>query len=151
MKCRYCFEDVEKIEGFIPVDSRQFKMVIHHRLESHDESGKLRSRFLTVKQLKLAGLYYNRPAAELIWMTDSEHKKLHQQDLTYQENLQNMSLNNVNRICKETTKQKLRTKATGRQHSETTKRKISEYNKGKRLSENVKQKISKTLKGKCTK
>lgn len=62
----YCCEPVDRIEGYISEEKRAVKMVIHHRLESHDESGTLRTRFLSMQQLKDAGLYYNRPASELI-------------------------------------------------------------------------------------
>lgn len=95
----YCCEPVDTIEGFIPENERSTKMVIHHRLESHDESGTLRTRFLSMQQLKDAGLYYNRPASELIWMTESAHKQLHQKDLSYKENLQKMSKKNIGKKC----------------------------------------------------
>lgn len=50
---------------------------IHHRFETHDENGILRDKPLSVKELKEKGLYYNRPASELIWLTNSDHRLLH--------------------------------------------------------------------------
>ncbi len=103
----YCCEPVDRIEGYIPEEKRTVKMVIHHRLESHDENGTLRTRFLSMQQLKDAGLYYNRPASELIWMTESAHKSLHQKDLSYKENLQKMSEKNIGRKVSDVQKNKL--------------------------------------------
>ena len=46
---------------------------IHHRRECDDEGRTL----FTHKQLKEMNLYFNRPAAELIFVTRSMHKKIH--------------------------------------------------------------------------
>lgn len=48
---------------------------IHHRRES-DENGRT---LFTHKQLKEMGLYFNRPASELIFLTRSLHYKLHRE------------------------------------------------------------------------
>lgn len=146
----YCCEPVDQIEGYIPEEKRTTKMVIHHRLESHDESGTLRTRFLSMQQLKDAGLYYNRPASELIWMTESAHKSLHQEDLSYKENLQKMSKKNIGRKMSDTQKNTLREKAIGRKHTAETKAKLREINIGKTMQKSVKDRISNTLKGRCT-
>ena len=50
---------------------------IHHRLETHDENGFFRDKPVTIKELKEKGLYYNRPASELIWLRKSDHSLLH--------------------------------------------------------------------------
>ena len=146
----YCTESIENIEGYIPESLRKEKMVIHHRLESHDENNQLRTRFLSVQQLKDAGLYYNRPASELIWMTDTEHKKLHQQDLSYKENLEKMSAKNIGRKLTDNQKQIMREKALGRKHSSASKQKLREANLGKKMKKSVKVKISDALKNRCT-
>ena len=121
----YCCETVDQIEGYISEEKRTVKTVIHHRLESHDESGTLRTRFLSMQQLKDTGLYYNRPASELIWMTESAHKSLHQKDLSYKENLQKMSKKNIGRKVSDVQKNKLREKAIGRKHTAETKAKLN--------------------------
>ena len=82
------------------------------------------------KILLTGGIYYNRPADELIFLTHSEHSTLHCKG------------NNYNR---------------GKKLSEEHKRKISEsnkgrtsVNKGKHLSEETKRKLSEAAKGKPT-
>lgn len=50
---------------------------IHHRLETHDEKGVFRDKPVTSKELKEKGLYYNRPASELIWLRKKDHQILH--------------------------------------------------------------------------
>lgn len=65
---KYCCEPLEKIEGFKDALESEEKYVIHHRLE---DSG------ISRRELIKLGLYYKRPAEELVWMTDSEHKRHH--------------------------------------------------------------------------
>ena len=70
----YCREDLSLIENYDKAinDSTQIWRC-HHRLEIQDE-GKI---IYTSEQLENLGLYYNRPASELIFLTLSEHNKLH--------------------------------------------------------------------------
>ena len=57
------------IENYDKASKTNFKgFVLHHRLE---EQG------YTMKQLKDKGLYYNRPASELIFLTHKEHGEIH--------------------------------------------------------------------------
>lgn len=49
----------------------------HHRLETHNMKGELRSEFLTSEELKSLGLYFDRPAEELILLPPKEHGRLH--------------------------------------------------------------------------
>lgn len=42
---------------------------IHHRKETDE--------FMSMNELKNKGLYYNRPASELIFLTNSEHTRIH--------------------------------------------------------------------------
>ena len=50
---------------------------IHHKIELHPD-GSVR---YTSKSLKDIGLYYNRPATELIWMTTFEHNSIHHKQI----------------------------------------------------------------------
>ena len=50
---------------------------VHHRRECDSEGRTL----FTHKQLKEMGLYLNRPASELIFVTRSMHKKLHREQM----------------------------------------------------------------------
>ena len=72
----YCSEDVSLIENYQQAITDQKKMWdIHHRRECDSEGRTL----FTHKQLKEMGLYLNRPASELIFVTKSMHKKLHRE------------------------------------------------------------------------
>lgn len=72
---KYCCEDISKIENYELAKKDDFKgWVIHHRLELVETGATADS---TKQDLKDLGLYYNRPAGELIYLTKSEHQKLH--------------------------------------------------------------------------
>ena len=73
---RYCSDEISLIENYheaIADEERTWQ--IHHRRESDSEGRTL----FTHKQLKDMGLYFNRPAAELIFVTKSMHCKLHRE------------------------------------------------------------------------
>ena len=75
VKC-YCSEDISLIENYheaIADEERVWE--IHHRRECDSEGRTL----FTHKQLIDLGLYYNRPAVELIFVTRSMHWKLHRE------------------------------------------------------------------------
>ncbi|MCF0187503.1 MAG: hypothetical protein HUJ98_13580, partial [Bacteroidaceae bacterium] len=65
----FCCEPLSNIEGYENMlkDDSGLRWIIHHR------NGVTMSR----KQLKELGLYYGRPAIELIWMRQDDHMKLH--------------------------------------------------------------------------
>ena len=72
----YCSEDVSLIENYHQAISDEERMwEIHHRRECDSEGRTL----FTGKQLIDMGLYVNRPASELIFVTRSMHKKLHRE------------------------------------------------------------------------
>ena len=72
---KYCCEDISKIENYELAKKDNFKgWVIHHRLELVETGAAVDS---TRQDLKDLGLYYNRPSEELIYLTKSEHQKLH--------------------------------------------------------------------------
>ena len=72
----YCSEDISLIENYQTAISDKTKMwEIHHRRESDSEGRTL----FTKKQLKEMGLYYKRPASELVFVTRSMHSKLHRE------------------------------------------------------------------------
>lgn len=73
-------EEIEEIENYKVAKEDDFKgWNIHHRLETHNSDGEKRIVNLTVEELKELGMYFNRPAKELIFLTRSEHAKLHKQ------------------------------------------------------------------------
>lgn len=128
----YCCEDpclIENYDKAMADDTQVWDC--HHRLEVQGD------KILSREELKEQGLYWNRPACELIFLTPSEHKKLH----------------NTGKHLSEEWCEKI--SAAKQNISEETRRKLSEarkgkipWNKGKTgiYSEETKQKISNTLK-----
>lgn len=104
---RFCNENISLIENYEKAVNDSEWYDCHHRLEIQ-ENGTLISR----KKLIELNLYYNRPASELIFLTHSEHARLHC------ENRPKEVLEFISRANK------------GRHHSEETKRVISETHKG---------------------
>lgn len=83
MKCeRYC-KDYENIENYEAAKKDNFKgWDCHHRLETHTSDGKRRDVDITQAELKALGIYWHRPASELIFLTKSEHTNLHKKGNT---------------------------------------------------------------------
>ena len=105
---RKCRDDISKIENYeLAVNDKKQMWICHHRLELT-----LDGEFAhTPKELKRLGMYLKRPYFELIFLTNSEHRKLHSNTEVHR------------RKMSETHK--------GKKASEETKRKISEVQKGK--------------------
>ena len=111
----------------------------HHRLETHNSDGTERPRNaqLSKEELIALGMYYNRPAEELIFLTEVVHKRLH-----------NAGKKRI--PFSEEWKKKLSEAHKGKHHSEEHKKKLSEANKGKHseISEETRRKSSEAHKGK---
>lgn len=74
----YCSEDISLIENYHQAITDEERMWdVHHRREC-DENGRT---LFTKKQLIDMGLYFKRPAAELLFVTRSTHKKLHREQM----------------------------------------------------------------------
>ena len=135
---RFCKEP-EKIENYDKAKKDNFKgWCIHHRLQTWTSDGERRDVDITVAELQALGMYYNRPAAELIFLTTSEHSMLHAKG----------------KKCSEETKLKMSTSHKCKKFSEEHREALSEahrgekhYMYGKRHSIEVNGKISKALKG----
>ena len=84
----------------------------HHRLETIMNCGS--------KELIAVGAYYDRPAHDLIFLPEVEHRRLHSNGNKY---------------------------SLGKKHSDNTKRKMSEAKKGMKMSEEIRVKISRAMKG----
>ena len=75
---RFCSEDMSLIENYHQAIADQTRTWdIHHRREC-DANGRT---LFTHKQLIEMGIYFNRPASELIFVTRSMHKKLHREQM----------------------------------------------------------------------
>ena len=132
MKTIFC-RNPEKIENYELAKADDFKgWDIHHRLETHTSDGERRLVDLSHKELKALGMYYDRPAEELIYLRRIEHTRLHHKG----------------KHRSEEAKQKMSVSHKGKQLSEEHKRKISEAKKGKHRSEETKMRISESHKGK---
>lgn len=113
----YCCEDLSLIENYDKAlnDNTQI-WECHHRLEVREDG-----THVSAKELEEQGLFYNRPACELIFLTPTEHIKLHK-------------IGNTNMLGKyhsEDAKKKIgqakigNTNMLGKHHSEDTKKKMS--------------------------
>lgn len=120
---KYCKDDVTLIENYDKMmqDTTQV-WCCHHRGEV------LPCGKFSVDDLKNFGLYWSRPASEFIFMTLSDHTKLHAVNMSDEH------------------KQKISKAKTGKHHSEAAKLKMSESKTGVPKSEEHKKNISKALK-----
>ena len=80
-ECMFVFcipEQIEQIENYELAKKDNFDgWNIHHRLETHNSDGEKRLVNLSMDELIALDMYYNRPANELIFLTKSEHTRLH--------------------------------------------------------------------------
>ena len=117
---KYCTEP-EKIENYERAKKDNFKgWECHHRLETHTPDGKRRDVDISHKELKALGMYYNRPASELIFLTTREHNAFKKGQTAWNK---------------------------GKKTSEETKNKMRESHKGKKMSEEARRKMSESAKG----
>ena len=65
---RYCCEDISRIVGYVKALNSPIMWVCHHLLEN---KGYLRD------ELEALGLYYKRPAKELVFLPQKVHRRLH--------------------------------------------------------------------------
>lgn len=125
---RFCCEDISRIENYdLAIKDMNKTWHCHHRLEV-GANGEVVSR----EQLNRCGLYYNRPASELIFLTCLEHVRLHHRG----------------KITSDETKRKIGEKAKGRKLSEEARIKMSKVRKGRKHSEETRRKIGEALSGK---
>ena len=102
----YC-DSLENVENYETAKKDNFKgWNCHHRLETHTSDGERRLVDITVAELKALGMYWHRPAKELIFLTKAEHNKLHKKGNSYM---------------------------LGKHHSAESKKKMSEAQKGKHI------------------
>ena len=112
----YCSEPLDKIEHYEEALADNFAgWCIHHRLEIQPDGTRV-----SAKELIDQGLYFGRPAEELVFMRREEHTTLHNKGNTY---------------------------TKGKHLSEETRRKMSESQKGRTFSEEHCKKISESKKG----
>ena len=136
---RYC-KDYKNIENYDKAAADDFKgWDCHHRLETWTSDGERRQIDITVAELKALGMYYNRPANELIFLRKSEHTALRKVSLETRNKLSDIGKN-----ISEETRKKLSMANKGHPVSEETRNKIGTANKG-----NTYAKGNKSTKGMC--
>ena len=132
----YREEEQHLIENYELAKADDFKgWVLHHRLE-FDLEGK---EVHTPESLIRLGMYYNRPYFELIYLTRSEHNRLHR----------------IGKHASNETKNKLSESHKGKpswnkgiSQTQETKDKIRETLTGRTLSQEHRDNVSKSMKGK---
>ena len=145
---RLC-KDYQDIENFEKAAAENFKdWNCHHRLETHTSDGERRAVDITAAELQALGMYYDRPASELIFLTVSEHSRLHMKGKHRSEETKNkISKAAKGRQFSKETKKKIREALKGHTVSAEARNKISEAAKGSKRSEETRKKISKAKKG----
>jgi hypothetical protein len=152
---RFCREDISMIENYEEAVNSSEVYDCHHRLEIVDDKVTL------AKELMEQGLYYHRPASELIFLSHGQHARLHNANMT-EETRRKMSeakkgkpSNHKGKHPSEETKRRISeankgkpSNHKGKKHSEEAKRKMAEAHKGKKHSEEARRKISEANKGK---
>lgn len=135
---KYCSEPLEHIENYEEaVNDKEQLWDCHHRGEI------LPCGRFSMDSLKKFGLYWERPASELIFLRHSEHIGLHNNGKNHSEE--------TKRKMSEANKGK-KGYWTGKKHSEETRQKMSEAKKGnkyclgRKISEDTKRKISESKK-----
>ena len=129
---KYCKEDLSKIKNYDKaIADKTQTWHCHHMTETWWNC--------TRKELIENDCYYNRKACELIFLTRSEHRRLH-----------NMNMSDDTRKKMSEAMKGRPSPMKGRTHSEETRRKISEAKKGKKhkpFSEETRRKMSESRKG----
>ena len=151
---KYCKNDISLIENYDKAiaDTTQVWHCHHRRETIYSRSGLIE-----------IGEYYNRPACELIFLTKSEHMRLHnlgknvsaetRKKISESKNGENNPM--FGKHLSEETRQKLSEARKGKpscmkgkHHSEESRKKIGAARKGKSLSAETRKKMSEANKGK---
>lgn len=137
----YCCEDISKIENYEEaVNDKTQTWDCHHRLEETIDVQ------YTQRYLADNGLYWHRPASELIFIKRSEHMKLHGKNQAGERNsfFGRTQTAKCRRAISESNKRRFKRKENhpmfGRKHTEESIRKMSESHKGKKWSDERKAK-----------
>ena len=133
---RYC-KEYENIENYQKALADNFVgWCCHHR----------KGVYIAVEKLKALGMYYNRPASELIFLTESEHDILHKKGKSLsEEHKKKLSEAHKGKHLSEEHKNKIGEAHKGKKRSEETRKKIAEAKKN--ISEETRKKMSEAKKG----
>lgn len=136
---KFCKDDISKIENYEEaMNDKTQTWHCHHRLELT-----LDGEFaLSIEQLKMHDMYYNRPYYELIFLTPTEHRRIHnfgQSSETREKRVNSLIGHSVSEEHRrKLSEAAIRQNRTGKNNpmygkhpSDEIRRKISEANKGK--------------------
>lgn len=136
---QFCSEPIENIENYQDaVNDSEHMWECHHRLEIQ---GQFRN---SVKLLKRCGMYYHRPASELVFLRHDVHRSLHHKGKVGVR----IPSSRKGKHLSEDTRRKLSESLTGRTLSSETRRKMSERHKGRRFTEEHRRKIGEAVRRK---
>ena len=140
---KYCCEDLSLIENYeLAINDTTQMWECHHRGEI-SPCGRV-----LADDLNKLGLYYKRPAAELIFLTPTAHRQLHYKDVPLSESTKKALSEALKGVpLSEDHKKAISDGHRGVSLSEDHKKAISEAKKGVPLSEEHKKAISNALKG----
>ena len=146
---KFC-KSPENIENYEKALADNFKgWDCHHRLQTWTSDGKRRAVDITAAELIALGMYYNRPADELIFLTESEHNNLHKKGNTYRLGKPHTEESRIKMSKAHKGKQVGENNPMyGKHHTKEARNKMSEAHKGKSLSEETRKKMSESRKGK---
>lgn len=140
----FCSEDITKIENYEQaVSDKSETWECHHKVEI------LPCGNFSRNDLRQFGLYWHRPASELIFLTHGQHVSLHRKNMSREEKNKRK-----NRVVTKETREKLSKAALGRIFSEETRKKLSAAKQGSRhpffgkhRPESTRRKISESNRG----
>ena len=151
---KFCKDDISLIENYDKaIEDTTQTWHCHHRRET----------IFSRKDLIEIGEYYNRPAEELIFLTKTDHQRLHHLGKQHsEESCKKMSESRKGKpswmkdkhhtaeTCKKMSESRKGKPSgmKGKHHSEESRKKMSEAKKGKHFSEESCKKMSEAKKGK---
>lgn len=147
---KYCCEDISLIENYsAAVADKTQTWDCHHRAEI------LPCGRYTAEQLDRHGLYWNVPASQLIFLTHSEHMRMHNEGKKFSdEHRAKLSASLKGKLSSMKGKKlspehraKISAAMMGKKHSLEARAKMSAAKKGKHHSAETRAKLSTALKG----
>ena len=114
--CKHC----ELVENYDKAASdKTQKWDLHHRLETHFSDGSERpsNAFLSRNELIALDMYYNRPPEELIFLSRSEHNRLHSKNTKWREALKGHISPNKGKKLSDEIRRKLSDAHKGKKHA----------------------------------
>ena len=120
---KYC-KDYTKIENYEQAIKDDETWICHHRLETHFSDGTERpvNARLSLIELIVLGMYYDRPPEEFIFLRRKDHQRLHYKDYK-------LSKEHKRKISE--SQKGVKSHMYGKHHTDESKRKISDAHKGK--------------------